>query len=144
MRSYEAGSDTDDEVTLDPLAVDVDEQDHYTVLGLQPGATKRDIRAAYRKYALRWHPDKNDGDEEAAAKFRRVKHAHDCLTGAQESSEEEGLQPDDIAANRREYADKMAEWEIEEDEQVGLDGTRYYSLADYYVDRKVTRALHLT
>ena len=44
---------------------------HYGVLGLTPGCAAADVKRAYRKLALRWHPDKNRGNEdEAAARFQ--------------------------------------------------------------------------
>ncbi|MCL2375244.1 MAG: J domain-containing protein [Firmicutes bacterium] len=54
-------------------------RNHYKVLGLDYSATDRDIREAYRALAKKYHPDVNQGDAEAAAKFRDVSDAYDCL-----------------------------------------------------------------
>lgn len=54
--------------------------DPYTVLGVPPTADEEAIRKAYRKLALKWHPDKNAGSTEAAAKFREIAEAYDILT----------------------------------------------------------------
>jgi molecular chaperone DnaJ len=50
-------------------------QDHYRILGVDPGATQTQIKRAYRRRALRTHPDAG-GDREA---FARVKRAYDIL-----------------------------------------------------------------
>ena len=49
----------------------------YEALGVAPNAQKQDIRNAYRRLALRYHPDKNQGDLSAKVLFQEV--SHDCL-----------------------------------------------------------------
>ncbi|MEK4114944.1 DnaJ domain-containing protein [Paenibacillus sp. FSL W8-0919] len=51
----------------------------YKVLGVEPSATAADIKQAYRKLAKRYHPDVNQGSEEAARKFREVQQAYEVL-----------------------------------------------------------------
>jgi DnaJ-class molecular chaperone len=51
----------------------------YEVLGCTKEASRSDLKKAYRKLALQLHPDKNLGDELAAAKFQRVSRAYDVL-----------------------------------------------------------------
>ncbi len=51
------------------------------ILGVDKGATESEIKKAYKKTALKWHPDKNPGNEEAAAeKFKEVQAAYDALS----------------------------------------------------------------
>ena len=58
---------------------------HYAVLGVGRDAEEAEIRRAYRKEALRWHPDKNpDRQEEATARFREISEAYKTLSDAQE------------------------------------------------------------
>ncbi|KAB1264531.1 DnaJ-like protein subfamily B member 8 [Camelus dromedarius] len=60
---------------------------HYEVLGLQAGASPEDIRKAYRRLALRWHPDKNPGNkEEAERRFKQVSEAYEVLSDCRRRS----------------------------------------------------------
>ena len=54
---------------------------HYEVLGIEPDASDTDIKKAYRKLALRWHPDKNPDDERAADTFKEICNAYEVLSG---------------------------------------------------------------
>lgn len=55
--------------------------DYYT-LGIQPGASQTEIRAAYRRLAFKYHPDKNPGREAwAAEQFKPIQQAYDVLSG---------------------------------------------------------------
>lgn len=55
----------------------------YSALGLKPGASDQEIKTAYRKEAMKWHPDKYRGNnkQEAERKFREVTDAYNALTG---------------------------------------------------------------
>lgn len=53
--------------------------DHYATLGLGREASDEEIRKAFRRLALKHHPDKNPGDPQAAARFRRIAEAYGVL-----------------------------------------------------------------
>lgn len=57
-------------------------RDHYEVLGVERGADVAAIKRAYRKAALRWHPDKNPGDREAEERFKEAAEAYAVLSDA--------------------------------------------------------------
>jgi molecular chaperone DnaJ len=54
-------------------------QDYYTTLGVQRGAGAEELKRAYRKLAMQYHPDRNPGDEQAEAKFKEINEAYDVL-----------------------------------------------------------------
>ena len=55
-------------------------RDFYKILGLERTANQGQIKHAYRKLAMKYHPDKNPGDEEAADKFKEVSTAYAVLS----------------------------------------------------------------
>lgn len=54
-------------------------RDYYEVLGVERGASAKQIADAYRKLAIKFHPDKNPGDEEAVARFKEAAEAFEVL-----------------------------------------------------------------
>lgn len=52
---------------------------HYESLGITPHATQADIKSAYYKMSMEFHPDKNKGSEDAAEKFRAITEAYEVL-----------------------------------------------------------------
>ncbi|MBR5647903.1 DnaJ domain-containing protein [Candidatus Saccharibacteria bacterium] len=58
-------------------------RDYYEVLGVSKNASDDEIKKAYRKLAVKYHPDKNPGDKEAEARFKEINEAHDVLSDKQ-------------------------------------------------------------
>jgi len=58
----------------------IDQRDYYQVLGVDRRATSAEITAAYRRLALRYHPDKNPGDGDAATRFKEAARAFEVLS----------------------------------------------------------------
>jgi molecular chaperone DnaJ len=60
-----------------PVARD---RDYYDVLGVERGASADDIKRAYRRMAMKYHPDRNPGDEEAETRFKEAAAAYEVLS----------------------------------------------------------------
>lgn len=60
-------------------------RDYYEVLGVAKNATEDDIKKAYRKLAMKYHPDRNQGDgaKKAEEQFKEAKEAYEMLSDAQ-------------------------------------------------------------
>lgn len=61
-------------------------RDYYEVLGVDRNADESDIKKAYRRLAMKFHPDRNAGDDEAEGKFKEVKEAFEVLSDRQKRS----------------------------------------------------------
>ena len=84
-RSDQAGRTADDRQSSTADAKERDRLDPYTVLEIEPGASKEDIKAAYRRLAAQYHPDKvqhlgREIRELAEARFKDIQQAYDTLT----------------------------------------------------------------
>ncbi len=55
-------------------------KDYYTILGVSKSASKEEIKKAYRKLAMKYHPDRNKGDKTAEAKFKDISEAYAVLS----------------------------------------------------------------
>lgn len=58
-------------------------RDYYEVLGVQKGASSDEIKKAYRKLAIKYHPDKNPDDKQAEASFKEATEAYEVLSNPQ-------------------------------------------------------------
>ena len=58
-------------------------RDYYEVLGLERNASEDDLKKAYRKLAMKYHPDRNPDDKDAEAKFKEAAEAYDVLGDAE-------------------------------------------------------------
>ncbi|MEK6752901.1 MAG: J domain-containing protein [Chloroflexota bacterium] len=58
-------------------------KDYYKILGVERKASADDIRSAYRKLAMKYHPDKNPGDKKAEDKFKDINEAYQVLSDEQ-------------------------------------------------------------
>ena len=67
--------------------------DYYRILGVKRSSTDREIKKAFRKLSLKWHPDKNEPamKEEAEAKFKSIAEAYTVLSDAEKRQVVQGL-----------------------------------------------------
>lgn len=84
----------------------------YKSLGLEKGASPEEIRKAYRKLALRYHPDKNPDNPEAAEKFKEINNANTILTDE----------------DKRKIYDEYGSMGLYVAEQFGEDSVKYHFL----------------
>ena len=63
-----------------------DKRDYYEVLGVEKNASDGEIKKAYRKLAMKYHPDQNPGDKEAEEKFKEINEAYEVLSDADKKS----------------------------------------------------------
>ncbi|XP_041828428.1 dnaJ (Hsp40) homolog, subfamily C, member 5 gamma b isoform X2 [Melanotaenia boesemani] len=84
----------------------------YNVLGLEKGATPDEIKRAYRKLALRYHPDKNPDNPEAAEKFKEINNANSTLNDE----------------NKRKIYDEYGSMGLYVAEQFGDESVKYHFL----------------
>src|ERR1700688_4395392 len=58
-------------------------QDYYATLGVERSASAEELKKAYRKLAMQYHPDRNPGDAKSEAKFKELNEAYDVLKDEQ-------------------------------------------------------------
>ncbi|NQT90716.1 MAG: molecular chaperone DnaJ [Candidatus Omnitrophica bacterium] len=64
-----------------------EKRDYYEILGVSKGASQDEIRVAYRKLAMKCHPDKNSQDKESEARFKEVTEAYEILSDEQKRTQ---------------------------------------------------------
>jgi DnaJ-class molecular chaperone len=108
--------------------------DYYTILGVAAEATEDEIRRAYRRLALRWHPDRNAGDPAASERFKEISEAYAVLIDPAKRRDYDRLRrigaPGDFHARREDifrdlFADPRASAVFEElSRELGRMGLR--------------------
>src|SRR5919199_6321331 len=65
------------------MSVSTTKRDYYEVLGVSRTCAETELKSAYRKLALQYHPDRNPGNHEAEEKFKEAAEAYSVLSDAQ-------------------------------------------------------------
>jgi len=76
-------------------------RDYYEVLGVAKGSTQDEIKKAYRKVAMQYHPDRNPGDKSAEDKFKEAAEAYEILSDADKRSQYDRFGHAGVAGNGR-------------------------------------------
>ncbi|MGL4931491.1 MAG: molecular chaperone DnaJ, partial [Plesiomonas sp.] len=61
-------------------------RDYYEILGVTREADEKEIKKAYKRLAMKYHPDRNQGDKESEARFKEIKEAYEILTDDQKKA----------------------------------------------------------
>ena len=61
-------------------------RDYYEVLGVDKGASGQDIKKAFRRTAMKYHPDRNPDDKSADEKFKEAQEAYEILSDGEKKS----------------------------------------------------------
>jgi len=64
----------------------MDYKDYYKILGIERNATEAEIKSAFRKLALQYHPDRNQGNKQAEEKFKEINEAYEVLSDKEKRS----------------------------------------------------------
>lgn len=74
-----------------------DKENFYDLLGIPETANAEEIKKAYRKLSLKYHPDKNNGDPECVSKFQKISEAYETLGNAEKKSQYDMMQKNPFA-----------------------------------------------
>ena len=74
-----------------------DKENFYDLLGIPETANADEIKKAYRKMSLKYHPDKNNGDPECVGKFQKISEAYETLGNSEKKSQYDMMQKNPFA-----------------------------------------------
>ena len=76
-------------------------RDYYEILGVSKGATADEIKKAYRKVAMQYHPDRNPGDKAAEEKFKEAAEAYEILSDTDKKTQYDRYGHAGVSSNGR-------------------------------------------
>jgi len=86
-------------------------KDYYKILGVERNATLDQIKKAYRTLAMKYHPDKNQGDKSSEEKFKEIAEAYTVLSDPQKRKEYDNLSSSQSYANQNANTGYTYDWE---------------------------------
>ena len=104
----------------------MDYKDYYKILGVSKTASQEEIKKAYRKLAVKYHPDKNKGDKAAEEKFKEISEANNVL-----SDPEKRKQYDELGSNWNRYQQTGGAGGFNWSEYARQQGGRTYQSYDF-------------
>ena len=88
------------------------EKDYYSILGIERSATADDIKKAYRKVAMQYHPDKNPGNKAAEEKFKAATEAYDVLSNPEKKHQYDQFGTSGFQGGSNAYGDDFFEGDL--------------------------------
>src|SRR4051812_34979080 len=113
----------------------MDYKDYYKILGVAKNASQDEIKKAYRKLAVKYHPDKNQGDKKAEEKFKEANEANEVL-----SDPEKRKKYDELGENWNRYQQQGGpsggfDWsQYTQQQQRGQGGRRHFTQEEAFGD----------
>ena len=87
-------------------------KDYYKVLGLDKGASPEEVKKAFRKLAIKYHPDKNKGNKAAEDKFKEINEAYQVLSDPQKKAQYDQFGTTDFGAGGYNYKEYNADAQV--------------------------------
>ena len=82
-------------------------RDYYDVLGVAKNADKKQIKQSYRKLAIKYHPDRNEGDKQAEDKFKEAAEAYEVLSNDEKRNRYDQFGHQGMGSNRGGFGGNM-------------------------------------
>src|SRR5438309_1655244 len=100
--------------------------DYYKILGVDKNASEKDIKAAYRKLARKFHPDLNPNDTEANKKFQQINEANEVL------SDPEKRKKYDKYGEHWQHGEEQEQYSRQQQQNSGYGGAQYSGFGGGY------------
>lgn len=117
-------------------------KDYYQILGISEKSLPEEIKKAYRKLAVKYHPDKNPGNKEAEAKFKEISAAYYTLSDSKRKAEYDQMRKfggaqgtaDFAGSHGFDYEELLRQFSGRERSRTSRSGGQYSSFADIFGD----------
>lgn len=107
-------------------------KDYYKTLGVEKNATADDIKKAYRKLAVKYHPDKNQGNKQAEDKFKEINEANDVLGDLEKRKKYDELGDQWQSYNQRGGRANDFDWSQWQNQSAGQGGYNDTDFSDFF------------